>query len=68
VLGATLRAGGETRYDLAAGRHAYLAVACGTVEINGVALAARDGAAIVDEPLLKIRAAEDAEVVLVDTR
>ncbi|MHB8530073.1 MAG: pirin family protein [Caulobacteraceae bacterium] len=68
VLGASLKAGDEARYDLAAGRHAYLAAAAGEVEVNGVRLEARDGAAIKDEPVLKVRALADAEVVLVDTR
>jgi hypothetical protein len=67
VLGATLKAGDEARYDLAAGRHAYLATAKGEIEVNGVTLEARDGAAIVDEAVLQVRALKDAEVVLVDT-
>jgi len=68
VLGASLKGGEEATYALAEGRHAYLAAAAGEVEVNGVTLAARDGAAIVDEPALTIRALADAEVVLVDTR
>jgi len=68
VLGATLKAGDTTVYDLAPGRHAYLAAATGEVEVNGVKLEARDGAAIVDEASLKVRALADAELVLVDTR
>jgi hypothetical protein len=68
VLGATLKAGEEATYDLGPGRHAYLAASTGEVDVNGVTLAARDGAAIVDEPTLTIRALADAEVVLVDTR
>jgi len=66
VLGATLKAGEEARYELAAGRHAYLVAALGEVEVNGVRLGARDGAAIRDEPELTIRATADAELVLVD--
>jgi hypothetical protein len=67
VLGATLKAGDETTYELGAGRHAYLVSAVGDVEVNGVKLSARDGAAIKDEPVLTIRASSDAELVLVDT-
>jgi len=37
------------------------------VELNGVKLDARDGAAIRHEPVLKMTALEDAELVLVDT-
>ncbi|HZK99075.1 MAG TPA: pirin family protein [Caulobacteraceae bacterium] len=68
VLGATLKAGEATRYDLAPGRHAYLATASGDIEVNGVKLGARDGAAIRDEAVLEVKALSDAELVLVDTR
>jgi redox-sensitive bicupin YhaK (pirin superfamily) len=66
VLAATLRAGQSVRYDLAEGRHAYLALAKGAARINGVALGPRDGAAIKAESLLEISAEDDAEIVLVD--
>ena len=66
VLGATLRAGEHADYPLAAGRHAYLVPARGAVEINGVRLDARDGAAVRDESSLHVVALEDAELVLVD--
>ncbi|HUA76066.1 MAG TPA: pirin family protein [Acetobacteraceae bacterium] len=66
VLGATLKAGQSTEYALGAGRHAYLAAASGRVTVNGVALDARDGAAIEDEARLSITAIEDSEIVLVD--
>ena len=66
VLGATLKAGETTTYELGAGRHAYLVPAKGEVEVNGVVLKTRDGAAIKDEPVLTITASSDAELVLVD--
>jgi redox-sensitive bicupin YhaK (pirin superfamily) len=66
VLGATLSAGEETVYDLGADRRGYLVPAKGAVEINGVSLGARDGAAIANEAVLHIKALEDAELVLVD--
>jgi redox-sensitive bicupin YhaK (pirin superfamily) len=68
VLGATLTAGETARYALAPGRHAYLVPASGAVEVNGIRLDARDGAAIRDEATLEVRALADAEIVLVDTR
>jgi hypothetical protein len=68
VLGATLKAGEEASYQLAAGRHAYLVPAAGSVEVNGVRIDARDGAAIKDEPTITVKAIDDAEVVLVDSR
>jgi redox-sensitive bicupin YhaK (pirin superfamily) len=66
VLGAKLRASEQADYPLAAGRYAYLVPARGAVELNGVQLEARDGAAIRDEPVLQVTALEDAELVLVD--
>jgi redox-sensitive bicupin YhaK (pirin superfamily) len=66
VLGATLRAGESIDYPLGADRSAYLVPAKGAVEVNGVALQARDGAAIRDEAVVRISALEDAELVLVD--
>ncbi|RZL59242.1 MAG: pirin family protein [Sphingomonas sp.] len=66
IVGATIKAGETAEYVLGAGHHAYLVPATGKVEINGVALDARDGAAIVDESVIRITATEDAEIVLVD--
>jgi redox-sensitive bicupin YhaK (pirin superfamily) len=66
VLGATLKAGETVEYRLGAARNAYLVPAVGSVEVNGVRLGTRDGAAIRDEATLAITAVEDAELVLVD--
>jgi redox-sensitive bicupin YhaK (pirin superfamily) len=66
VLGATLHKGETADYPLGRGRHGYLVPAKGAVEVNGVRLDARDGAAIRDEDGLRIRALDDAELVLVD--
>ncbi|MFA7665997.1 MAG: pirin family protein [Burkholderiaceae bacterium] len=67
VLGATLKAGQSAEYRFAdSGRYGYLVPATGKVEVNGVALDARDGAAIHGEELIRVTASEDAELVLVD--
>jgi redox-sensitive bicupin YhaK (pirin superfamily) len=66
VLAATLKAGQALTQALAPGRAVYLVPAKGAVTVNGRALGARDGAAILDEPALEIVAAEDAELVLVE--
>jgi redox-sensitive bicupin YhaK (pirin superfamily) len=66
VLGATLKAGETAKYELAPSRHGYLVPARGSVEVNGVRIGTRDGAAIADEALLAVKALEDAEIVLVD--
>ncbi|WP_439817813.1 pirin family protein [Zavarzinia sp. CC-PAN008] len=66
VLGASLKAGETVEYALGDGRHAYLVAAKGSVEVNGVTLDTRDGAAIKAEPVLTVTATQDAELVLVD--
>lgn len=66
VLGVSLQAGETAEYRLGKARHGYLVPARGSVEVNGVRLAARDGAAIANEDLVTITALEDAELVLVD--
>jgi quercetin 2,3-dioxygenase len=63
---ATLDAGIEVAHELAAGRHAWLQVLRGRVQLNGVQLATSDGAAIGDESNLTIQATEPAEVLLFD--
>lgn len=66
VVGATLKAGESATYPLGATRRGYLVPAKGVVEINGVRLNARDGAAIKGEDALIVTAVNDAEIVLVD--
>ena len=66
VAGATLKAGESVNYVPGEGRHVYLVAAAGVIAVNGVRLESRDGAAVMDEPHLTIKAFEDAEVVLVD--
>ena len=66
VLGATLKAGQTAEYTLAKGRRAYLVADLGSVEVNGVRLAKRDGTAVENERALRVTAIEDAEIVLVD--
>ena len=71
MLAATAAEIGLALADVLTGRAvvltvSYLVPALGAVEVNGVRLDARDGAAITGETGLEIRALEDAEVVLVD--
>jgi quercetin 2,3-dioxygenase len=66
VLATTLKSGESAEYAPDKGRHLYLVPAAGSVEVNGVRVNARDGAAIRDEATLKITALEDSELVLVD--
>ena len=66
VLGATLKVGETVEYALGERRHGYLVLASGAVEVNGVRIDARDGAAIKDVAVVRITGIEDSEVVLVD--
>jgi quercetin 2,3-dioxygenase len=67
VLGATLKAGTSADYEFGERRLGYLVPATGRVEVNGVTLDARDGAAISGERAIRVTALEDAELVLVDS-
>ncbi|MCJ1885264.1 pirin family protein [Pseudomonas sp. LA21] len=66
LVAATIKAGQSAEYELGDGRRAYLVPATGKVEVNGVALEARDGAAISNEAVVTVTALEDSEVILVD--
>jgi len=66
VLGATLEAGEHAEYTIGAGRKLYLVPASGKLDVNGVIIDARDGAAIRDETIVRIEALEDSEIVMVD--
>lgn len=61
-----LTAGGHLTHLLKPGRHAWLQVAAGNVVLNGLALAAGDGAAVSDEWELRLAAAGAAQVLLFD--
>ena len=66
VLGATLKIGETVEYAFGEGRHGYLVPASGAVEVNGVRIDARDGAAIKDVAVVRITAIENSELVMVD--
>jgi len=67
IYTALLDDGRTLAHALRGGRNAWLQVARGEVELNGVALAEGDGAAIRGEPRLEIRArASNAEILLFD--
>ena len=59
-----LEEGMKIDYPVPAGRHLWLQVVCGAVNVNGVSLGQSDGAAISDEALLKIIAEKDSELLL----
>jgi len=63
---ATLGPGQAVAHALEPGRHAWLQVTRGEVDLNGQRLATSDGAAVSDESHLDIAARDDAEVMLFD--
>ena len=66
VLGATLEVDETLEYVLGQRRQGYLVPASGAVDVNGVRIDARDGAAIKDVGLVRIPALENSEVIMVD--
>jgi len=68
LAAATLAAGQSADYEIADGRRVYLVPASGRIEVNGVEVTAGDGVAVRDEARLTIRAVENSEVVLVESR
>jgi quercetin 2,3-dioxygenase len=66
VLGAMLNRDQSLTYDTGRNRFVYLVPSTGTVDVNGVQLETRDGAAIKQIRRLTITALRDSEVVLVD--
>jgi len=66
VRGALLDAGAQLAQALPAGRRAWLQVARGGVECDGLRLAAGDGAGIEGEPSIRLRALAPSELLLFD--
>ncbi|RJX71151.1 pirin family protein [Tsuneonella suprasediminis] len=66
VVAATLKAGETAEYRIGKDRKGYLVPATGIIEIDGVRINARDGAAISDLDTIMVTAIEDSEIVLVD--
>jgi quercetin 2,3-dioxygenase len=61
-----LKPGEEVAHEFGAGRHGWLQVARGAVELNGKKLGQGDGAAISDEKKVSIKGTANAEVLLFD--
>jgi len=66
IYSTLLEKGAEVEHSLEPGRHAWLQVAKGRLDLNGVELKAGDGAAVSEESLLKIAALEPSEALLFD--
>lgn len=67
VYNSILEDGGEVPHNFEAGRHGWLQVARGSLEVNGETLSAGDAVSASDETVLKIRALENqTEFILFD--
>jgi redox-sensitive bicupin YhaK (pirin superfamily) len=66
ILASRLSPGQEVVHRLAPGRHAWVQVATGAVELDGRRLSAGDGAALSAEPSVALKGLEDAEVLVFD--
>jgi quercetin 2,3-dioxygenase len=59
-----LESGQQVTHSLRSGRYAWLQVLRGSVQLNGIALASGDGAAVWDETILSVKAPAPAEAML----
>jgi redox-sensitive bicupin YhaK (pirin superfamily) len=66
LFAATLDRGREVKHSLAKGRHAWVQVIRGGVDVNGTTMEAGDGAAVSDEAALAITASQEAEFLVFD--
>ncbi len=65
IFSTTLEPGSAVTHALQPGRHAWVQVLRGSIKLNGSALIAGDGAAIVDEPI-DLTASSASEALLID--
>lgn len=66
IYAGKLSAGDSTRYTIPEGRHAWVQVVRGEVDLNGQRLSQSDGAAISDLSHLDIEAGKDSELLVFD--
>jgi hypothetical protein len=66
LYAAQLGTGDRVSHALANGRHAWVQVVTGDVELNGQRLGDGDGAAVSDEAAIELRAAGETELLLFD--
>jgi quercetin 2,3-dioxygenase len=64
--GALLAPGEEVAHQLAPGRHAWVQVVRGALDLSGERLQAGDGAAVSELPSITLRASEPSELLLFD--
>ena len=68
IYDALLSPGGSVEHPLDVGRAAWVQVARGAVELNGLALEEGDGAALTEESSVRVSATQPSEVLLFDLK
>ena len=66
VFASRLGAGTSVVHKLRPGRHGWIQIIDGALDLNGVGLATGDGAAVSDEPELRLRTEIDSHVLVLD--
>jgi len=66
IYASLLKAGQQIEYRPGEGRHCWLQVVSGNLEVGGLRLRAGDGAAFSEETLIKLHAYGDSEFLLFD--
>jgi len=66
VYATVLEKGGKVAHSLPPGRHAWVQVASGDAEVNGVKLGAGDGLSVSDERMLSITTGAGGELLVLD--
>ena len=66
LYGALLAKGERVTHELRPGRHAWIQIARGAIELDGHRLSAGDGAAISEQRTLELKGTADAELLLFD--
>ena len=67
LFASVLKSGETAKHEFAEGRHAWIQLISGSIEVNGTRLEAGDGAAASEEKILEIRAlADNSEFLLFD--
>jgi redox-sensitive bicupin YhaK (pirin superfamily) len=66
VYASVLEGDGQVQHELAPGRHAWVQMVHGRLELNGQELGRGDGASISEESILKLKGIQEAEFLLFD--
>jgi redox-sensitive bicupin YhaK (pirin superfamily) len=66
IYASMLSEGDSLRHEIENGRHAWIQIVSGDLDVNGIALGHGDGAAVSEEAVLEIAAKSEVEFLLFD--